>query len=311
MGRASRAFSGSSIEEEAFNAARIRSGKLDPLPRPPETRRIALANQKGGVGKTTTAVNLAWAMSLQGMRVLVVDLDPQGNASTALGAEHSMGTPSTYEVMLGLIEPREAIIQHAENPNLYCMPATIDLAGAEMELASSYRREYRVRQMLDEDLTKEYDLDYIFIDCPPSLGLLTVNALTAADEILIPIQCEYYALEGVLQLTNNVKMIQQDLNRRLVISAVLLTMADRRTNLSGDVEADVRATFGEIVLKQTIPRNVRVAEAPSYNQTVLEYEPGSPGATSYLAAARELGTQLPARNETSDGDDDHTGRHYR
>ena len=187
-----------SIEEQARRAARFQSGTMKPLPRPRHTRKIALANQKGGVGKTTSTVNLAWALSLRGQKVLVVDLDPQGNASTALSAEHrAEGTPSTYEVIIGEIEPKDAVQAHPSNPNMFTIPATIDLAGAEMELANGYNREYRVAQMLGDEGIDDMGFDYIFIDCPPSLGLLTINGLTGANEIIIPIQCEFYALEGV------------------------------------------------------------------------------------------------------------------
>ena len=297
-----------SIEEQARRAARFQSGTMKPLPRPRHTRKIALANQKGGVGKTTSTVNLAWALSLRGQKVLVVDLDPQGNASTALSAEHrAEGTPSTYEVIIGEIEPKDAVQAHPSNPNMFTIPATIDLAGAEMELANGYNREYRVAQMLGDEGIDDMGFDYIFIDCPPSLGLLTINGLTGANEIIIPIQCEFYALEGVTQLTENVRLIREALNPNLDITGVLLTMYDSRTNLSHDVENDVRESFGSLVFDRVIPRNVRVSEAPSYGQTVIEHDAGSPGSAAYMAAVEELARREP--ESPSQNADPRRGRH--
>lgn len=251
-------------------------------------RVITVANQKGGVGKTTTSVNMAAALARQDNKVLVVDLDPQGNASTALGAEHTSGVVSSYEVLIGEAEALDAMQPNPENGNLFCIPATIDLAGAEIELVSMVRREYRLRDALREGFLDQQGFDYVFIDCPPSLGLLTINAMTAVDEVLIPIQCEYYALEGVGQLLGNIGMIRQHLNHNLHISAVLLTMYDARTRLASEVAGEVRGQFGEVVMKNVIPRSVKVSEAPGYGQTVIDYDPSSRGAMAYFDAAREL-----------------------
>jgi chromosome partitioning protein len=255
-------------------------------PRPRACRIITIANQKGGVGKTTTAVNLAASLSLHGSRVLVIDLDPQGNASTALDVDHRSGNASIYNVLVdgqpltGVVRPVAGI------PQLYCAPATIDLAGAEIELVPLVARESRlVRALAGFDST---GLDYIFIDCPPSLGLLTVNALVAAPEVLIPIQCEYYALEGLEQLLRTVDLVRSHLNPSLTVSTILLTMYDARTRLASQVADEVRGHFGEIVLRSIIPRSVRVSEAPSYGQSVITYDPGSSGAQAYLEAAREM-----------------------
>ncbi|MBX6390522.1 MAG: ParA family protein, partial [Frankia sp.] len=256
-----------------------------PFPRPSRRRIFAVANQKGGVGKTTTTVNLAAAMAMHGVRVLVIDLDPQGNASTALGVDHRSGVPSIYEVLLGDRPLDEVVVRSGESENLYCAPATIDLAGAEIELVSVVARESRLRRAI-ASLSRE--VDYVFIDCPPSLGLLTVNALVAAKELLIPIQCEYYALEGLGQLLKNVELVQAHLNQDLRLSTILLTMYDSRTRLADHVVQDVKNHFGDRVLSTTIPRNVRLAEAPSYGQSGLTYDPASRGSLSYLAAAREL-----------------------
>ncbi len=255
-------------------------------PRPGSCRVITIANQKGGVGKTTTAVNLAAALAQHGSRVLVIDLDPQGNASTALDVEHRVGTTSVYHVLVE-DQPLVGIIHAVEDiPLLYCAPATIDLAGAEIELVPMVAREGRLSRAL-----RSYDesqLDYILIDCPPSLGLLTVNALVAAAEVLIPIQCEYYALEGLEQLLRTVNLVKSHLNPDLTVSTILLTMFDGRTRLASQVADEVREHFGEVVLESIIPRNVRVSEAPSYGQSVMTYDPGSSGAVAYLEAAREM-----------------------
>jgi chromosome partitioning protein len=255
-------------------------------PRPGSCRIITIANQKGGVGKTTTAVNLAAALAQHGSRVLVIDLDPQGNASTALDVEHRVGTMSIYHVLVDE-QPLVGIIRAVDDiPLLYCAPATIDLAGAEIELVPMVAREGRLARALHA--YDESQLDYILIDCPPSLGLLTVNALVAAEEVLIPIQCEYYALEGLEQLLRTVDMVKSHLNPTLSVSTILLTMFDGRTRLATQVADEVRGHFGDVVLQSIIPRSVRVSEAPSYGQSVMTYDPGSTGAVAYLEAAREL-----------------------
>ncbi|WP_341765377.1 AAA family ATPase [Cumulibacter soli] len=259
-------------------------------------RILTVSNQKGGVGKTTTTVNLAAAMAMTGLRVLVIDLDPQGNASTGLGIPHQAGTPSTYNVIVDKA-PLSEVVQPVQAPGvptelLYCVPATPDLAGAEVELAGvMVGREFRLKQaitaFLDEH-TGESSFDYVLVDCPPSLGLLTVNALAAAGEVLIPVQCEYYALEGLGQLLETVDLIKGYLNPALEVSTMLLTMFDARTKLAGQVVDDVREHFGEVVMRTIIPRSVKVSEAPSYGLSVMSYDPGSRGAEAYAAAAREL-----------------------
>jgi chromosome partitioning protein len=273
------------IARAARAALAARAGS-ETWPRPGACRIITIANQKGGVGKTTTAVNLAASLSLYGQRVLVIDLDPQGNASTALDVDHHSGIASVYNVLVEG-QPLASVIRPAASiPQLYCAPATIDLAGAEIELVPLVARESRlVRALAGFDSS---GLDYIFIDCPPSLGLLTVNALVAAPEILIPIQCEYYALEGLEQLLRTVDLVKSHLNPALTVSTILLTMFDGRTRLASQVAEEVREHFGEIVLSAIIPRSVRVSEAPSYGQSVMTYDPGSNGAQAYLAAAKEL-----------------------
>ena len=259
------------------------------LPLPPETRVFTIANQKGGVGKTTTTVNLAAALARAGARVLVIDLDPQGNASTALGVEHRSETVSVYDVIIN-DEPMAAVVQKSpEFEALYCVPATIHLAGAEIELVSLVAREQRLRTALDQFLANTDELfHYVFIDCPPSLGLLTINAFVAAREVLIPIQCEYYALEGLSQLLTNIQLIERHLNPRLRVSTILLTMYDSRTNLANQVVADVREHFPKETLDTLIPRSVRISEAPSYGQSVITYDEASPGSLSYLEAAAEI-----------------------
>lgn len=276
------------IADAARRAARIQNPERLTLNRPSTTRILTVSNQKGGVGKTTSTVNLAWALALHGMKVLVVDLDPQGNASTACGAEHRMGTPSSYELLIGEKKPDEVIQVNSENENLHCIPATIDLAGAEIELVSMVRREYRLTDALRKSYLAEAGYDYVFIDCPPSLGLLTINAMNTATEVLIPIQCEYYALEGVGQLLRNVELIQQHLNTDLEISTIMLTMYDGRTKLAEQVASEVRKHFGDTVLRTVIPRSVKVSEAPGYGMTILQYDAGSRGALAYLDAAREI-----------------------
>jgi chromosome partitioning protein len=261
----------------------------DRLPMPRATRIFTVANQKGGVGKTTTTVNLAAALARSGARVLVIDLDPQGNASTALGVEHRAETVSVYDVIIN-DEPMSGAVQKSpEFEALYCVPATIHLAGAEIELVSLVAREQRLRTALELFLDQSPDLfHYVFIDCPPSLGLLTINAFVAAREVLIPIQCEYYALEGLSQLLSNIQLIERHLNPQLAVSTILLTMYDSRTNLANQVVQDVRDHFPEQVLQTVIPRSVRISEAPSYGQSVISFDGGSPGSLSYLEAAAEI-----------------------
>ena len=258
-------------------------------PRPAHCRAMTIANQKGGVGKTTTAVNLAASLALHGSRVLVIDLDPQGNASTALDVDHHAGVPSVYDVLVEDRPLAEVIRPAGGMPGLFCAPATIDLAGAEIELVPVVARELRLARALRA--FDASDLDYVFVDCPPSLGLLTVNALVAAEEVLLPIQCEYYALEGVQQLLNTAELVRVNFNPGLHVSTVLLTMYDGRTRLASDVADDVRAHFGPSVLRTIIPRSVRVSEAPSRGQSVISYDPGSSGAIAYTDAARELAMQ--------------------
>jgi len=257
------------------------------LPRPPHTRTLVVANQKGGVGKTTTTVNLATALALGGLNVLVIDLDPQGNASTALGVDHHEGILGTFEALSDGTSLDQLIQRSPESRGLWVLPATIDLAGAEIGLVSVPARESRLLRVLRE-FTSNYHIDYVFIDCPPSLGLLTLNALVAAQEILIPIQCEYYALEGVSQLLKTINLVKGSMNDHLRLSTVVLTMFDGRTRLASQVAAQVREYFPDETLNSVIPRSVRVSEAPSYGQSVITYHAASAGAQAYLAAASEL-----------------------
>ena len=259
------------------------------LPSPENPRIFVVANQKGGVGKTTTTVNVATALAFGGLNVLVIDIDPQGNASTALGIEHDPGTPGTYEVLLRGERIQDLAKQSPHTPNLHVLPATVDLSTAELELVNEPGRESRMKKALAAYI-EESGVDYVFFDCPPSLGLLTLNALVASSEIMVPIQCEYYALEGVSQLMRTIQRVKGNLNDRLQLTTVLLTMFDNRTNLSHEVAGEVRAHFGKETLDVEIPRSVRIAEAPSYGQSVLTYYPKSPGAVAYLK-----------RNESPDG----------
>ena len=253
------------------------------------TRVFTVSNQKGGVGKTTTAVNIAAALVSVGARVLVIDLDPQGNASTALGVPHNADTPSVYDVLIDEFPLADIVQVSPESPDLLCAPSTIHLAGAEIELVSQVAREHRLRGALRDYLAIEGNhLDFVIIDCPPSLGLLTINAFTAADEVMIPIQCEYYALEGLSQLLGSVQMIQKHLNPPLHVSSILLTMYDGRTRLAQQVAEEVRQHFPKEVLNTVIPRSVRVSEAPSFGQTVIAYDGQSAGAVAYREAAVEL-----------------------
>jgi chromosome partitioning protein len=255
------------------------AGAPRPLPRV-----IAIANQKGGVGKTTTAVNLGACLAELGFRVLVVDLDPQGNASTGLGINVRALDSSMYDVLLGET-PMEDCIEGSSVRNLFVAPASLDLAGAEIELVPAFSRELRLRNAIDS--VKE-DYDFVLIDCPPSLGLLTINAFAAATEVLVPIQCEYYALEGLGQLVRNVDLVKRNLNDRLEISTIILVMYDARTKLADQVAAEVREHFGEKVCRQIVPRTVRLSEAPSFGQPIITFDPSSRGAIAYRHLAKEV-----------------------
>ncbi len=245
---------------------------------------VAIANQKGGVGKSTTAINLGAGLAIQGDRVLLVDLDPQGNTSSGLGIDRNTIEYSTYEVIIDEV-PMDDAIEPTSVRDLYVVPATIELAGAEIELVSLFSREMRLAQAL-KPVLGEYD--FILVDCPPSLGLLTINGLAAADEVLIPIQCEYYALEGVSQLMRNVSLVQQSLNPQLEVEGVILTMYDGRTTLSADVVEQVREHFGDTTYRTVIPRTVRLSEAPSYGEPIEAFDPMSRGAISYRELSREF-----------------------
>jgi chromosome partitioning protein len=263
------------------------------MAKPATTRIFTVANQKGGVGKTTTTVNIAAALSMGGLRVLVIDLDPQGNASTALGVPHR-DTAGIYEVLMGDATITSVIQKVAGFPALDCVPSNSSLANAEVNLVSMVARELRLKEALDEIFS---NYDYIFIDCPPSLGLLTINALAAARELLIPIQTEYYALEGLSQLLETYGVVKKRLNAKLDLSTIVLTMFDGRTRLSNDVAANVRAHFPKELIDIPIPRAVRVSEAPSYNQTVMTYDPLSPGAIAYMQVAREIAERGKPKDE--------------
>lgn len=287
----------SSLQKSDSSKPQFEALSQETLKRPQNTRIFAISNQKGGVGKTSTAVNLAAALATKGMNVLVIDNDPQGNASTALGIEHGVEVPSTYDSLIDEKPLIEIVKPCPDIENLWCVPANIDLAGAEIELVSLVARENRLKNALSDyaaarEANGEARLDYIFIDCPPSLGLLTINAFVAAQEVLIPIQCEYYALEGLSQLLKNISMIQKHLNADLHVSTIVLTMYDGRTNLSSQVAEEVREHFPKEVLEAVIPRSVRVSEAPSYQQTVMSYDPQSTGALAYLKAAIEIAHRI-------------------
>jgi chromosome partitioning protein len=251
---------------------------------PGAARVIAIANQKGGVGKSTTAVNLGASLAELGQRVLVVDLDPQGNASTGMGIDHASRGITTYQVLVGGEELKAGLVQTSVS-GMWALPSTIDLAGAEIELVSQFSREARLTRALGP---VRDDFDVILLDCPPSLGLLTVNALTAARELVVPIQCEYYALEGLGQLLKNVRLVQQNVNPRLRLTGIVMTMFDPRTRLSDQVITEVRSYFGPKVYDTVIPRSVRLAEAPGFGQPITVYDPSSRGAVAYRALAAEV-----------------------
>ena len=280
------------LRELGENTRRLAALSTQQPPKPTQTRIFTISNQKGGVGKTTTTVNLAAALASKGLKVLVIDLDPQGNASTALGVPHQEGVKGIYEVLTEGTPLAKVIQPSTESPNLACIPATIDLAGAEIEIVTQIDRDKwhnLLKNSLEEYLaTIEVRPDYVIIDCPPSLGLLTINAFVAAREVLIPIQCEYYALEGLSQLLRNIDLIQKNLNPQLALSTILLTMHDSRTKLASQVVSDVRQHFPSQTLNAVIPRNVRISEAPSFGRTVISHDPTSSGAISYMEAAVEI-----------------------
>ena len=281
-----------SRETERVSKTVIGIRKLkEPMSAPANTRVFVVANQKGGVGKTTSTVNIAAALAMGGLRVLVIDLDPQGNASTALGVEHkeSLGV---FEILMGSAQIQDVVQKVVGFAHLECIPSNTGLAQAEINLVPMVAREMRLKDAI-EDLMKfkieaGTNYDYIFIDCPPSLGLLTINAFAAAKELLIPIQCEYYALEGLTQLLETYSLVKKRLNPNLNLSTIILTMFDSRTKLANDVADSVRQHFPNELINIPIPRTVRISEAPSYNQTIMTYDPVSPGAVAYMQVAREI-----------------------
>jgi chromosome partitioning protein len=280
------------LEDHAAPATRsAKPSAKDHVMRPPSPRVIAIANQKGGVGKTTTTVNLGAALAEQGYRVLVVDLDPQGNATTGLGVEARNFEYSMYDVIMR-DQPLEDCIEPTSVKNLFVAPATIDLAGVEIELVPAFSRELKLKRAVDSVVD---DFDFVLIDCPPSLGLITVNGLAAAAEVLVPIQCEYYALEGLTQLLRNVHLVSTNLNATLEVTTIVLTMFDARTRLSVDVANEVREHFSERVCRVMIPRTVRLSEAPSFGQPITVFDPASRGAVAYRELAKEVSNGAPQR----------------
>lgn len=281
-------------QELSDNTRRLSAAKDTKVLKPAKTRVFTVSNQKGGVGKTTSAVNLGAALASKGLKVLVIDLDPQGNASTALGVAHDEKVQGTYEVLVERAPMLKLIQRSSTFENLYCLPATINLAGADIELFESFEKEQQRDRLkiaiadLLSSMSENKRPDYILIDCPPSLGLLTVNAFVAANEVLIPIQCEYYALEGLQQLLETIERIKSGLNPTLVVSTILLTMFDSRTKLAGQVADEVRSYFPNETLQAVIPRAVRVSEAPSFGETIMTYDKSSSGAIAYLEAAIEM-----------------------
>ena len=278
----------------------------EPMIAPLKTRIFTVANQKGGVGKTTTAVNLAAALSMGGLKVLLIDLDPQGNASTAFGIDR-VNTAGIYDVLINDLPMANAAVKVANFPFLEAITANSDLAGAEIQLVPAVAREFRLQAALQTFLTAKQNagqrFDYVFIDCPPSLGLLTINALAAADEVLVPIQCEYYSLEGLSLLLETLGEVQKRLNPKIALTTIVLTMFDSRTRLANDVADNVKKHFPNELINIPIPRAVRVSEAPSYGQTVMTYDASSPGAIAYMSVAREIanrgGAPINIKNESA------------
>ena len=278
----------------------------EPMLAPLKTRIFTVANQKGGVGKTTTAVNLAAALSMGGLKVLVIDLDPQGNASTAFGLDRD-NLAGTYDVLINDLPMADAVVKVANFPHLEAIAANSDLAGAEIQLVPAVAREFRLQAALQSFLAAKQNagqrFDYVFIDCPPSLGLLTINALAAADEVLVPIQCEYYSLEGLSLLLETLGEVQKRLNPKITLTTIVLTMFDSRTRLANDVADNVKKHFPNELISTPIPRAVRISEAPSFGQTVMTYDAASPGALAYLSVAREIsnrgGASINVKNESA------------
>ena len=278
----------------------------EPMLAPLKTRIFTVANQKGGVGKTTTAVNLAAALSMGGLKVLVIDLDPQGNASTAFGLDRD-NLAGTYDVLINDLPMSDAVVKVANFPHLEAIAANSDLAGAEIQLVPAVAREFRLQAALQSFLAAKQNagqrFDYVFIDCPPSLGLLTINALAAADEVLVPIQCEYYSLEGLSLLLETLGEVQKRLNPKITLTTIVLTMFDSRTRLANDVADNVKKHFPNELINTPIPRAVRISEAPSFGQTVMTYDAASPGALAYLSVAREIsnrgGASINIKNESA------------